>query len=333
VTTKGEPSAGYLRRSTDKQEESLERQRDEIVRYARVHGYAVVAWYKDDAIGGDETEQRAAFLRMRDEAPAAPWKTILCWNQDRFGRFDIIDAGWWIKPLRDAGVRLVTCDAGPVDWQTVTGQVIYAVNQSAKHAYLLDLSRNTTSGMLRKARRGDWMGEAPYGFRVDKDTRRLVPVPEEIAVVRWIFERYARHGWSARRIAVALNKRGVATAHKTRRGRESKWNTSMVHRVLTHDAYIGHTSWNKVSQAKYHHVVGGTVQPTRKGGKRRNKPEQWETVEDTHDAVIDRGTFDLVRRLLAENRTETSPHKNAVFLLTGLLRCGVCGAPMYGLMR
>jgi DNA invertase Pin-like site-specific DNA recombinase len=334
MTTKGVPSAGYVRRSTDKQEESLERQRDEIVKYARAHGYAVVAWYTDDAVSGDETVQRRGFLKMQADAKSAAWKTVVCWNQDRFGRFDIIDAGFYIKPFRDAGVQLVTCDAGPVGWEKLTDQIVFAVNQSAKRSYLLDLSKNTASGMLRAALRGDWMGEAPYGFYVNRETRRLVPIQEEIAIVRWIFERYARHGWRARRIALALNKRGVPTAYATRRGLKSRWNTSMVHRVLTHDAYIGFTSWNKVSQAAYNRIVAGTVQPTRgKGGKRRNKPGDWVTTEDTHPAVIDRDTFDLVQVLLAERRTDTSPHQNATFLLTGVLRCGVCGAPMFGSVR
>ena len=107
----------YLRRSTDRQEKSLEDQERELRAYAKKHGYTIVAVYVDDAISGDKTEQRTEFLRMREEASSGEFELILCWDQDRFGRFDLLDAGYWITPLRQAGVRLETiARPDPVDW-------------------------------------------------------------------------------------------------------------------------------------------------------------------------------------------------------------------------
>ena len=54
-------AVGYLRRSTSKQEKSLDDQRSEIERYAAEHGYEIIRWCEDDAISGDATEKRIGF--------------------------------------------------------------------------------------------------------------------------------------------------------------------------------------------------------------------------------------------------------------------------------
>ena len=91
------PAAGYLRRSTSKQEKSLDDQRAEIERYAAAHGYRIVAWFIDDGISGDATDRRTGFLAMHKAAcNGRNFDAILVWNSDRFGRFDSMEAGFWI---------------------------------------------------------------------------------------------------------------------------------------------------------------------------------------------------------------------------------------------
>ena len=83
----------YLRRSTDRQESSIQDQRSELTRYAGDHGYEILREYVDDAISGDRTEDRDGFLSMRGASADRKFSVILAWDQDRFGRFDILDAG------------------------------------------------------------------------------------------------------------------------------------------------------------------------------------------------------------------------------------------------
>src|SRR6476660_1606391 len=96
----------YLRMSSGKQEQSIPAQRAELIAYAAKHGYKIVGEYLDEAISGDHTERRAGFLRMREDATKGKFSIVLCWDQDRFGRFDPIEGGFWIKQFRDHGVRL-----------------------------------------------------------------------------------------------------------------------------------------------------------------------------------------------------------------------------------
>lgn len=91
--------------STDKQDDSPEQQRAEILKLAEREGCRIIRWYEDHAISGAKTHKRKGFRQMiRDAKGAGEFKAILCWDQDRFGRFDSIEAGEWVSPLRRAGV-------------------------------------------------------------------------------------------------------------------------------------------------------------------------------------------------------------------------------------
>src|SRR5437773_10329754 len=113
----------YLRCSDKKQDTSVKDQRKSCVAFVarnqvnkqREHDYKIVCEYVDDGISGDDTEKRFDFLRMRDDAGRDIYDAILCWDQDRFGRFDMLKAGKYIDPLREAGVFLLTVGDGKVD--------------------------------------------------------------------------------------------------------------------------------------------------------------------------------------------------------------------------
>ena len=104
--------------SSDKQEASIPEQREAVERYAADHGYRIVHEYLDEGISGDKTSKRMAFLRMHHDAcNGRDFDAILCWNQNRFGRFNSMEAGYWIHPLMQAGVTLVTVTEA---WSTGT---------------------------------------------------------------------------------------------------------------------------------------------------------------------------------------------------------------------
>ncbi|NQT14064.1 MAG: recombinase family protein [Planctomycetes bacterium] len=175
------PAVGYLRRSSNRQEKSLPDQRREIERHAAQHGYQIVRWYVDDAISGDETDKRRDFQRMHRDATkkARDFDVILCWDQDRFGRFNSMEAGYWIHPLMQAGVGLVTVTDGPIDWSDLAGRMVYSIKQEGKHQFLIDLSRNVARRQIQNAMDGYLCGQAaPHGFDrmiVDEAGRGEVP--------------------------------------------------------------------------------------------------------------------------------------------------------------
>lgn len=317
----------YLRMSNDKQETSIGDQRAACEAYAKSHGYRIVCEYADEGISGDDTRRRREFQRMIDDAGNGQWQVVLCWDQDRFGRFDPLEAGYWIQPLRNHHIRLETVGQGRIDWEDFAGRIVYAVAQEGKHAYLRDLSKNVNRGMLSAAKQGKVLSSVPRGYLVRDG---VVEIDEtEAPLIREIFASYA-DGASLREIAGRLNKRGVAPR------RSSQWSASNVRKILTNEYYAGVYRWGETVQARYSEVSGGAVVAIR--GKRsawgRKAESDVVRIERHHPEIVDGRVFAGIQSRLTANRRCTFPHKGAAaFALSGLLSCGMCGAPMYGIHR
>jgi DNA invertase Pin-like site-specific DNA recombinase len=319
----------YYRMSNDRQETSIPDQRGEVVPYARKQGYQIIRDYKDEGISGDQTEKRAGFQQMiRDAQELGDFEVILCWDQDRFGRFDPLEAGYWIKPLRDAGVRLETVAQGRINWDDFAGRIIYAVQQEGKHAFLRDLSRNVVRGMLRNAKEGLFNGgPVPYGMSV-QDQRLIPGDPAEVRIVQWLFYTYASGQMTLGQLAVELNRQGVPSSGGMR------WHKTAVHKILIRSYYAGDAVWNRRTEGKYYGVQQGEIQPRSRRPKKKpwdNPREDWERKEASITPLVDRETFERVQERLAGNRQRKTPHPGGGdFLFTGLLRCAHCGSPMHG---
>src|SRR5580698_6436079 len=140
-----------IRMSSPEQETSPDQQRAALLELATKYDAKVVAEYCDEGVSGVATGKRRGFQQMLEDAKAGKFKLILAWDQDRFSRLDSIDSGEIIAPLRRAGVRLVTCAQGEIDWTSFAGRLIFNVQQEGKNQYLVDLSRNCVRGRVAAA--------------------------------------------------------------------------------------------------------------------------------------------------------------------------------------
>lgn len=88
-------AVGYLRRSTEQQEQSIPDQRSAIDRYATEHGLQVIHYYIDDAITGTRTKGRKAFQDMMKAAQrhSRDFCFVIVYDIKRFGRVDNDEAG------------------------------------------------------------------------------------------------------------------------------------------------------------------------------------------------------------------------------------------------
>ena len=316
----------YLRRSTDRQETSIEDQRAELLKHAEKCGYAIVREYKDEGISGDATEKRLDFLRMRDDCASGEFDLVLAWDQDRFSRNDPLELGYWLKPFRDAGVQLETISQGRINWDDFAGRISYLVQQEGKHAFLRDLSRNTTRGLLNRAREGraGTGGPNPYGYK-SKDGEVWI-VPEEAKVVRLIFKEYLKPNGSIRNIAAELNRRKIKSP-RSRRG----WQMSGVRAVLVRRKYTGTFVYGARNGGKYHSFRNGEIIPRRKTDK--TVAAEPITIPDRFEAIIDQDTFDRAQAKIEARKGKTRPRQARQYLLSGLIKCGDCGGAMAGLAR
>ena len=159
------PVVGYLRRSTDRQEQSIDDQRQVIEGYAVNNGYNVIDYYIDDAISGASSEGRASFLRLIHDAKQGdcPFKFVLVYDIKRFGRVDNDEAGYYRYQLRRNGVEIIYVSEGFNGDDT--DDLLRPVKQWQARQELKDLSKVTIRGLLSRADGGWWMGGIPpYGY-------------------------------------------------------------------------------------------------------------------------------------------------------------------------
>jgi DNA invertase Pin-like site-specific DNA recombinase len=353
-----ELAAAYYRMSTDRQEDSIDRQKSQVVPYGDCKSYQIVKVYLDEGIAGDEIERRKGFRQLLADAQAGLFQVILCDDKDRFGRFDSIDYGYYVKPLRDRGIRLETVAQGPIDWTSFAGRIADTVQQEAKQIESQAIGRRVVTDFLNRAGQGKFLGSPiPYGLRlhVETDERghrlkgksRLLLGPErQVEVVRLIFRLYGEQGYSIGDIVQELHTRGVASPE----GREW-WAKNTLAHMLRNRCYVGDARWNAGSKAKYAEFTGGKV---RNLGRR---PRSWHPHAEAdliitpgaRPCLIDRELFEQVQWRLTQNRQKPNPNGPGKrrggggprrqpggppvrtrhhYALSGLLVCGHCGARM-----
>ncbi len=158
-------AVAYVRRSTDRQEQSLDDQRRAIETYAEREGVEIVAWYQDDAISGASVDARAGFKKMLVDAsgPDRSWRKVLVYDVSRFSRGDLDEAGYLRHQFRLAGVDVVyvaeNLTGGEAD------DLVVGVKQWMAQKYVKDLSKVTIRGQLTHGAAGAWNGGTPpYGY-------------------------------------------------------------------------------------------------------------------------------------------------------------------------
>jgi site-specific DNA recombinase len=327
--------------STNKQEDSPERQRSQITPYADHKGYEVVREYLDEGIAGDQLGKRKQFVQLLKDAERGHFDVILCDDKDRFSRADSIDQGEIIAPLRRAGVRLETVAQGPIDWNSFAGRLQDAMLQEFKNAESKTISYRVMTDFLRRAKGGEWVSAlAPYGYRVEKvdGKRKLIPEPHEAKIVRWMFDQVAKRGRSVGWLAEELTASSVQLPRQKGAGRRVQeprpaWYKATVRKILHNRAYVGDTAWNRQHGGGYSEFDGEqVVRHDRKRGRRKHDDAQMIVVSATHEPLVDRDTFQRVAELLVDNRKFTTPLKpyEEGFYFSRLLVCSRCGHYMVG---
>lgn len=346
-------AAVYIRMSTDKQEDSPERQRGTTKQAIEREGFRFHREYIDEARRGwDDT--RPAFRQLLADAQARKFDIIVVDECSRLSRDEPID--FFIEvagPLKKAGVRLYSvAEGGFQDWNNLPGVLLSAVYQDRSSGESKKIGYRVTSEYLKRAGQGSIdLGKPPYGYKrvwVDSSGRvvhegtyppedvcrisptpRLVPGdPAEVSVVQFIFDSYANRDMSLRDIGRELERRSILTPAGKR-----VWSQNCVGRILREMKYAGYYVFNRVRQGKFYRL--GTEGVEEAGGfgteTGLNPREAWRVIPNHHEPLISPETFARVQELLSANKTRTTPAPNrGDFLLTKLLFCGSCGGPMCG---
>ena len=199
-------AALYARFSTDKQA-SIDDQLRVCRRVVKVHGFEVVATFEDAAISGG-TSQRPGYQALLVAVRRRDVDVIVAEDASRLWR-NMAEQAPRLAELRDIGVHVVTQD---LDTRQESAEWMGAILGTAAQAYRSEIGRRTRRGLEGRAMRAMPTGGRAYGYRT-LNGRRVVD-PEQAAIVREIFERYAK-GESPHAIAIDLNARGVPSPGST----------------------------------------------------------------------------------------------------------------------
>ena len=159
------PAIGYLRRSTDRQEQSINDQQRVIEAYALANGYKILDYYIDDAISGASAENRDAFQKLIADANSKTciFKFVLVYDIKRFGRVDNDEAGYYRYQLHRNGIEIIYVSEGFNGDDT--DDLLRPVKQWQARQELKDLSKVTIRGLLSRVDGGWWAGGTPpYGY-------------------------------------------------------------------------------------------------------------------------------------------------------------------------
>ena len=302
------PAALYARVSSDRQDVdlSVSAQLRALKDYARANGYSVARQYVDEAESGLVAD-RPQFREMIEEGskPKAPFDVILVWKFSRFTR-KREHAVAFKSMLRRKGIRVVSITEQAED--NATGRLLEGIIESVDEFYSENLAQEVVRGMREAASRGFFLASnAPFGYKRvkvndgGKERPTLEVDPATAPVVREIFEKSLR-GSGLKEICKALNDRGI-----TNRGR--RWYKGTLHYVLRNEAYTGTAVWGRTSK--------------------REKTQDPVRVEGAWPALVSREMFEDVQQAMRERapKVRRPARVGSRFLLSGLLRCGVCGKP------
>lgn len=289
----------------------------------------IVSIRTDDGYTGTNYD-RPAFQLMLDDIRAGRINCVIVKDLSRFGR-EYIDAGKYIDRLFPYyGVRLIAINDN-IDTITkdMSDELGITIRNLFNDNYCRDISIKTRSSLKVKRKNGEFIGAfAAYGYRrSDKEHNNLVIDEYPAAVVQDIFK-WKLAGMSQDGIARRLNEQGILSPLEYKRSQgmnyksgfkvkeKAMWTAITVRRILTNELYAG-TLIQGIRTTPNHKVKTVKV----------NDKEDWCILENHHEPIVSQKTFHLVQRLLALD-TRTSPNRDVVFSLCGLVVCGDCKNPM-----
>ncbi len=140
-------AVGYLRRSTDRQEQSLPDQKKAIELYADENGFDLRHFFVDDAISGTSALRRPGFQEMVSQAQqeSSSFSYVIVYDVKRFGRLDNDEAGYYRHILRIHGVEVLY--VGENFSGDATDDLLRPVKQWQAREESKDLSKVTIRGL------------------------------------------------------------------------------------------------------------------------------------------------------------------------------------------
>ncbi len=301
-------AALYIRVSTNDQVEySPDSQIKLCYKYAKEHEIEINPTYifREDGISGTKADKRPQFQLMISTAKKKPkpFDCILVYDFSRFARNK--DESVMYKTLLRKKLDIDVISITQPLSEGKESIILESMYEAMDEYYSLNLAENSIRGKLEKASRGEHQGDAPYGYKYDKNTKTIQVVPEQAEIVKMIYNKWIQPETKLLALCRELNELGIRTKKgKPFENRTIKW-------ILHNPAYIGY-SW------------------FRKGGiQRKWYADDIIKVKAKHEPIL---TEEIWNKAQEKNKLHEEKFKNSIHeeplhdnIFRGILVCKDCG--------
>lgn len=301
----------YIRMSTDKQEDSPETQSRVIKEYCEKNNHRLMKSYEDLGKSGGNISGRSGLLQLIRDAEKRLFEGIIVYKLDRAFR-DLSEQIATLKKLRDNGIQFISV-TDPIS-DGVTGNLMVNLLGSINQFEREITGERIYHHNRELAKKGKWTGGSrpPLGYGYDKVGKKIYTIPEEVEVVRNVYEIFLDKQGSSL-TAWELNGLGL----KTKDGKT--WSPDLVYNVLNNPFYCGKVRYG---------YRKATKSPEGKTYCRSNR-DNYEVFQGEHEAIITDKTFNAVQDIY-RNKNTYKKKSDRVYVFTGIFRCAFCGGPVVG---
>lgn len=310
--------------------ESVINQKELLRNYVKNNNFNLVKEYVDDGFSGTDFE-RPGFKSLLEDINNKKINCVIVKDLSRLGR-DHVMTGYYIETFfPENNIRFISIlesfDSFKNQASNDSSTFIIACNDY----YSKQNSIKIRNVLNEKRKSGKFVGSLPsFGYMRDpKDKGHLIPNPETAPIVKKIFK-WRADGIGPTEIANRLNKAHIVTPsgykktnYSSRLIDRDNWNISTVKKILINRIYTGDLVQHTQTKVNY------------KSKKKITLDEKlWIVVENTHEPLVDKDTFDYVNNLRKRNtrnyEIKTDREKK---LLEGKLFCKECGNRLTVLYR
>lgn len=295
----------------------------------------IVDTYKDDGTSG-MYDSRSEFQRAIMDIESGRINALIVCDLSRMFRNDADQKQYLEYYFRERKIRIISCCLPCLDTYRDPDRV-FSMDvkfQGMSNANMpIENSLKIKGKLATRRQRGLYVGSfAPYGYKKDKeDKNKLIVDKDASMVVKDIYNWFVYDNMSIRRIVERLNELGIVnpTEYKRQQGlnfnnaggnNSGLWSENTVRNILTREYYIGNMDQHR-SQTIF------TTDKKKIVRLDDDEKAENEIVKNTHEAIIEKNTFDLAKKLLTRDR-RTAPDKKHNYLFSGLLVCGDCKKAM-----
>ena len=315
----------YTRVSTTMQIDgySLDAQKTKMKAFCDYNEYEIAGEYEDAGKSGKSIEGRVSFNQMMEDIKSGKdgVSYVLVFKLSRFGR-NAADVLATLQVMQDFGVNLICVEDG-IDSSKDAGKLMISVLSAVAEIERENIRVQTMEGRMQKAREGKWNGGfAPYGYSLIDG--KLEVNEEEAVAIRMIFDQYVNTDLGANGIAKYLENHGI---HKIARqnGKNPLFAAALIRRIIQNPVYSGKISYGRRRTEKVH----GT-----RNEYRQVKKDDYLLVDGLHKALVSEEVWEQAQVKVAARAKKyekvNRDKKEKIHLLSGILKCPVCGAGMYG---